>query len=214
MAPYLRYFLLTLLLNTTVIQSFAQEKEKLKSYKSLPPKDSIGKDYAYYFNISTKNTPNWTSFKNKTNNCLDSFYFAKYTIIKKDSVAQVYKFRMEVYLKSHGMLKNTHRPVYSDATLVFDVILNYDSLKGVQGTIKRLQHHYTFNEEDPKMGHQQPSMRTMTKEIKIPLIQSECGLYDKKIKMEANDKVNWFIQRLTRSILSTPKVIKLDEDED
>jgi hypothetical protein len=176
--------------------------------------DSVAKDYAYYFTISSKNTPYWTSFVKKTNNCLDSFYNSKYTIIKKDSNLQVYKFRMEIYMKSHGMLKNTHRPVYGDARLIFDVILNYDSTNGIQGTIKRLQHHYVYNEEDPKMGHQQPSMRTIDKEVKIPLIQSECGLYDKKIKVEANDKVNWFIQRLTRSLTSTPKVLKIDEDEE
>lgn len=214
MTPIIRFLLLAIIANLIGIQTFAQQKEKFKSYKSLPPMDSLSKDYAYYFAIPSKNIPNWSSFTKKTNYCLDSFYNSKYTIIKKDSNVQVYKFRMEIYMKSHGMLKNTHKPIYGDARLIFDVILNYDSIQGVKGTIKRLQHHYVFNEEDPKMGHQQPSMRTIDKEVKIPLIQSECGLYDKKIKVEANDKVNWFIQRLTRSLTTTTKVIKLDEDED
>ncbi|MCU0415995.1 MAG: hypothetical protein MUE33_02305 [Cytophagaceae bacterium] len=189
-----------LMVSFSVTEGMAQKKEdKVISYKSFPPIDTVNKDYTYYFQLNAQKTPTWSDYQKRVQHCLDSFYLGKYSVIKIDSTTNTYKVKLQVFMKSHGMLKNTHRPIYSNASILFDVQLERYNDR-INGSIKRIFHHYTFNEEDPSMGSQQPSMQTVKTDIKIPLIQTDCALYTKKIKIEANDKIRLFIQRLTQAI--------------
>jgi hypothetical protein len=159
---------------------------------SPPPLDSTGKDYCYYFNVPFNTTKSWDSTVFFTKKFLDSFYVNKYEIIAVDTVGKSMKIRIKNKLKSHGMLKNTHKPVYDDCYMTFDYIIYYTPT-GLRCKVKRLVHYYTFYEESDYMGKTAASTRTMrtkTSKVEIPMIQTDLKSYTKKVLEEANSDIS------------------------
>jgi len=158
---------------------------------SSPPLDSTGKDYCYYFNVPFNTSKSWDSTVFFTKKFLDSFYVDKYEIIAIDTVGKSMKIRITNKLKSHGMLKSTHKPVYNDCYMTFDYIVYY-SPTGLRCKVKRLVHYYTYFEESDYMGKttgSTRSMRTKTSKVEIPMIQTDLKTYTKKVLEEANSDI-------------------------
>jgi len=77
---------------------------------------------------------------------MDSLYLNRYEIIAIDTASKSMKIRIRNKLKNHGMLKNTHKPVYDDCYMTFDYIIYYTPT-GLRCKVKRLVHYYTYTEE-------------------------------------------------------------------
>jgi hypothetical protein len=158
---------------------------------SIPPKDSTGKDYCYYFDFPFASPKSWDSTLFFTKKFLDSFYVNKYKIVAIDSINKSLKIRITHKLQNHGMLKNTHKPIYSDCLMTFDYIIYY-SETGLQCKVKRIVHYYTYNQESSYMGKTNGttrSMRTESKRVEIPMIQTDVHDYTKKVLSEVNDDI-------------------------
>ncbi len=154
---------------------------------SAPPLDSAGKDYCYYFDYKFDSPKSWDSTLFFTQKFLDSFYVEKYEIIGIDTTQKVLKIRITNKLKSRGMLRNTHKAVYADCSMTFDYLIYYTPT-GLHCKVKRLVHYYTYTEESSYMGKTtgQKTMRTETKRIEIPMIQSDIKMYTQKMLEEVN----------------------------
>ena len=163
---------------------------------ALPPKDSTGKDYCYYFDVPFNSPKSWDSTLFFTKRFLDSFYVNRYEIVAIDSVGKSMKIRITNKLKSHGMLKNTHKPIYSDCSMTFDYIIYYTET-GLRCKVKRLVHYYTYTEESTYMGKttgSSRSMRTESKRVEIPMIQTDLQAYTKNVLIEVNKDISNSIQ--------------------
>lgn len=187
---------------------------------SVPPKDSTGKDYCYYFNIPFDSPKSWDSTLFFTKKFLDSFYVNKYEIIALDTVGKSMKIRITNKLKSHGMLKNTHKPIYSDCSMTFDYIIYYSEI-GLRCKVKRIIHSYTYNEESSYMGKTNSTNRTMrteTKRVEIPMIQTDLKMYTKNVLSEVNEDISNSIHTFKSYKWITHKSLKNDkksiEDDD
>lgn len=155
---------------------------------ATPPMDSTGKDYCYYFNVPFTTPQTWDDAVVLTKKFMDSLYTGKYEIIAIDTTGKSMKIRIRNKLKSHGMLKNTHKPVYADCYMTFDYIIYYTPT-GLRCKVKRLVHYYTFTEESDYMGKTTGSTRTMrtkTTNVEIPMIQTDVKQYTQKVLTEAN----------------------------
>lgn len=153
-----------------------------------PPLDSTGKDYCYYFNVPFTTPQSWENTVVLTKKFMDSLYLNRYEIIGIDTASKSMKIRITNKLKSHGMLKNTHKPVYADCYMTFDYIIYY-SQTGLRCKVKRIVHYYTYFEESDYMGKTTGSTRTMrtkTSKVEIPMIQTDVKIYTKKVLCEAN----------------------------
>lgn len=186
---------------------------------SPPPLDSTGKDYCYYFNVPFTSPKSWDSTLFFTKKFLDSFYVEKYEIIAIDTAGKSMKIRITNKLKNHGMLKNTHKPVYSDCYMTFDYIIYY-SPTGLRCKVKRLVHHYIYTEESDYMGktNGNKTMRTKTGKVEIPMIQTDFKGYTKKVLAEVNSDITESIDKFKsyKWIYNKPirKGKKSIEDED
>ena len=184
----MKHFLL-LLLSVISFSSMAAKP-------SPPPLDSTGKDYCYYFNVPFAAPKSWDSTVFFTKKFLDSFYVNRYEIIAIDTAGKSMKIRIKNKLKPHGMLKNTHKPVYADCYMTFDYIIYY-SPTGLRCKVKRLVHYYTYTEESEYMGKTTGSTRTMrtkTTKVEIPMIQTDVQAYTKKVLAEANADITQSIE--------------------
>jgi len=163
---------------------------------STPPLDSTGKDYCYYFNVPFTTPKSWDSTVYFTKKFLDSFYVDRYEIVAIDTAGKSMKIRIRNKLKSHGMLKNTHKPVYADCYMTFDYIIYY-SPTGLRCKVKRLVHYYTYTEESDYMGktNGNKTMRTKTTKVEIPMIQTDVQAYTKKVLQEANADITESIEK-------------------
>lgn len=164
---------------------------------STPPLDSAGKDYCYYFNVPFTTPQSWESTVKLTKNFMDSLYAGRYEIIGIDTASKSMKIRIRNKLKNHGMLKNTHKPVYDDSYMTFDYIIYY-SPTGLRCKVKRLIHYYTYTEESEYMGKTTGSTRTMrtkTTKVEIPMIQTDVKAYTKKVLTEANADITESIEK-------------------
>ncbi|WP_033418240.1 hypothetical protein [Cytophaga aurantiaca] len=158
---------------------------------TTPPLDSTGKDYCYYFDVPFTTPQSWESTLKLTKKFMDSLYAGRYEIIGIDTASKSMKIRIRNKLKSHGMLKNTHKPVYADCYMTFDYIIYYTPT-GMRCKVKRLVHYYTFTEESDYMGKTTGSTRTMrtkTTNMEIPMIQTDIQQYTKKVLIEANSDI-------------------------
>jgi hypothetical protein len=176
----MKHFLL-LLLSVISLSSMAAKP-------TSPPLDSTGKDYCYYFNLPFDSPKSWDSTVFFTKKFLDSFYVNRYEIVAIDTVGKSMKIRIKNKLKNHGMLKNTHKPVYDDSYMTFDYIIYY-SPTGLRCKVKRIVHYYTYTEESDYMGKTTGSTRTMrtkTTKVEIPMIQTDVKGYTKKVLEEVN----------------------------
>ena len=184
----MKHFLL-LLLSVISFSSMAAKP-------SPPPLDSTGKDYCYYFNVPFTTPKSWDSTVFFTKKFLDSFYVERYEIIAIDTVGKSMKIRIKNKLKNHGMLKNTHKPVYDDCYMTFDYIIYY-SPTGLRCKVKRLVHYYTYTEESDYMGktNGNKTMRTKTSKVEIPMIQTDVKAYTKKVLAEANADITESIEK-------------------
>lgn len=162
---------------------------------STPPLDSTGKDYCYYFNVPFTTPQTWDSTVFFTKKFLDSFYVGRYEMIAIDTAGKSMKIRIRNKLKNHGMLKNTHKPVYDDSYMTFDYIIYYTPT-GLRCKVKRLVHYYTYTEESDYMGKTNGSktMRTKTTKMEIPMIQTDVKPYTKKVLQEANADITKSIE--------------------
>jgi hypothetical protein len=162
-----------------------------------PPLDSTGKDYCYYFDVPFATPKSWDSTVFFTKKFLDSFYVNRYEIIAIDTVGKSMKIRIKNKLKNHGMLKNTHKPVYDDSYMTFDYIIYYSST-GLRCKVKRIVHYYTYTEESDYMGKtagSTRSMRTKTTKVEIPMIQTDVKEYTKKVLAEVDADITQSIDR-------------------
>jgi hypothetical protein len=186
---------------------------------SIPPLDSAGKDYCYYFDYVFDSPKSWDSTLFFTQKFMDSFYVNKYEMIGIDTVQKVLKIRITNKLKSRGMLRNTHKPVYADCSMTFDYLIYYTPT-GLHCKIKRLVHYYTYTEESSYMGKTtgQKSMRTNSERIEIPMIQTDIKMYTKKMLEEANEDILNSISTFTnykwKSIPQKNQKPKTLEDDD
>lgn len=156
-----------------------------------PPLDSTGKDYGYYFDIKFKNPKSWDSTLFLAKRFFDSCYYEKYKIVGIDTATHSFKIRVTSKLKSRGMLKNTHKAVYSNCYMTFDYIFYY-SETGLRCKVKRLVHYYTLNKESGYMGNTngKKTMRTETETIEVPMIQTDLKLETKKVLQEVNEDIS------------------------
>jgi hypothetical protein len=187
---------------------------------STPPLDSTGKDYCYYFNVPFATPKSWDSTVFFTKKFLDSFYVNKYEIIAIDTAGKSMKVRITSKLKSHGMLKNTHKPEYTDCYMTFDYIIYYTP-QGLRCKVKRLVHYYTHTEESDYMGKTTGSTRTMrtkTNKVEIPMIQTDLKQYTKKALTEVNGDITRSIDKFkaykwiyNKPIQKGPKTIEDDD---
>ena len=162
-----------------------------------PPLDSTGKDYCYYFDVPFATPKSWDSTVFFTKKFLDSFYVNRYEIIAIDTVGKSMKIRIKNKLKNHGMLKNTHKPVYDVSYMTFDYIIYYSST-GLRCKVKRIVHYYTYTEESDYMGKtagSTRSMRTKTTKVEIPMIQTDVKEYTKKVLAEVDADITQSIDR-------------------
>jgi hypothetical protein len=150
-----------------------------------PPLDSTGKDYGYYFTRPFTKPQTWDSTVFYTKKFMDSFYVDKWKMVKLDTVNHSMKIRCTSKLKSRGMLKNTHRPIYSNCYMTYDFNISYTE-SGLNCKVKRIIHYYIYNLENSYMGSEKRSMMTEEKEIEIPLIQTDLKLDTKIVLIEAN----------------------------
>jgi hypothetical protein len=163
---------------------------------SIPPKDSTGKDYCYYFDFPFTSPKSWDSTLFFTKKFLDSFYVKKYEIVAIDSIGKSLKIRITNKLQNHGMLQNTHKPIYSDCLMTFDYIIYY-SETGLRCKVKRIIHYYTYNQESSYMGKTNGTTRTMrteSKRVEIPMIQTDLHDYTKKVLSEVNNDITKSIE--------------------
>ena len=186
---------------------------------STPPLDSTGKDYCYYFNVPFATPQSWDSTVFFTKKFLDSFYVGRYEMIAIDTAGKSMKIRIRNKLKNHGMLKNTHKPVYDDSYMTFDYIIYY-SPTGLRCKVKRLVHYYTYTEESDYMGktNGNKTMRTKTTKVEIPMIQTDVKAYTKKVLQEANADITESIEKFkaykwinTKPLKKGPKSIEDDD---
>lgn len=205
------YFLLYCLLGVSFI-SFGK--------KPIPPLDSTGKDYGYYFEIPFTKAKSWDSTLILARKFFDSCYFEKYTMVGIDTATHSFKVRVTAKLKTHGMLKNTHKPIYSNCYMTFDYLFYY-SETGLRCKVKRLIHYYTLNSESGYMGttNGQKTMRTESERIEIPMIQTDVKVYTQKVLQEANETVTKSIEKVkayrwNRMFTPKEKTKKSLEDND
>jgi len=186
---------------------------------STPPLDSTGKDYCYYFNVPFATPQSWDSTVFFTKKFLDSFYVGRYEMIAIDTAGKSMKIRIRNKLKNHGMLKNTHKPVYDDSYMTFDYIIYY-SPTGLRCKVKRLVHYYTYTEESDYMGktNGNKTMRTKTTKVEIPMIQTDVKAYTKKVLQEVNADITESIEKFkaykwinTKPLKKGPKSIEDDD---
>jgi hypothetical protein len=157
---------------------------------SPPPLDSSKKDYCYYFDYPFTSPKSWDSTLFFTKRFFDSLYFEHYKIIGIDSVSQTMKIRITSKLHTRGMLKNTHKPVYSNCYMTFDYIIHYTPT-GLQCKVKRIVHYYTFTTESSYMGNTngKKTMRTESERVEIPMIQTDVKFFTKKVLAEVNEDI-------------------------
>jgi len=88
------------------------------------------------------------------------------------------------------MLKNTHKPVYSNCYMTFDYIIHYTPT-GLQCKVKRIVHYYTFTTESSYMGNTngKKTMRTESERVEIPMIQTDVKFFTKKVLAEVNEDI-------------------------
>jgi hypothetical protein len=155
------------------------------SQTNTPPKDSSGKDFAYYQKVQFTKTLTWNEFVAINKHFCDSLYNNTYKIVSIDSVNKIIRFRLASTLKSRGMIKSTHKPEYDKCKLNYDFIVRYQK---DFATIKitRIIHYYTHNIGIKDMGALYPSAKMKQEEIEIPLIQTDVKLYTKKVLAESN----------------------------
>ena len=180
----MRSYLIILSLFISTLYSNADVKKG-----TPPPLDSTGKDYGYYFTRTFSKPQSWDSTVFYTQKFMDSFYVSKWKMIKLDTVNKLIRIRVTSKLKSRGMLKNTHRPVYSNCYMTYDYVIQYTET-GLNCKVKRLIHYYIFNLENPYMGSEKRSMMTEEKEVEIPLIQTDLKLDTKLVLNEANEIIS------------------------
>lgn len=184
-----------------------------------PPKDSTGKDYAYYFTIEFSKPKTFDNTLFLTKRFFDSCYTDKYKIVAIDTATQSFKIRVTQKLKTHGMLKNTHKPEYSNCYMTFDYIIYY-SENGLRCKVKRIVHYYTLNKESGYMGttNGKKTMRTESTPVEIPMIQTDLKLYTNKVLKEVNvditESINKFKSYNWNFVLPKPKGKKSIEDDD
>lgn len=164
------------------------------SQTKTPPKDSSGKDFAYYQKVQFTKPLTWNEFVVKNKRFCDSLFNNQYKIVSVDSVNKIIRFRLASTLKSRGMIKSTHKPEYEKCKLNYDFIVRYQtdfaSIK-----ITRIIHYYTHNIGTKDMGALYPSAKMKQDEIEIPLIQSDLKLYTKKVLAESNTVMSKSLQR-------------------
>lgn len=185
-----------------------------------PPKDSTGKDYGYYFNVAFTSPKTFENTLFLTKRFFDSCYADKYKIVGIDTATQSLKVRVTIKLKARGMLKNTHKPVYSNCYMTFDYII-YHSDTSLRCKVKRIIHYYTFNQESGYMGttNGKKTMRTESEPVEIPMIQTDLKMYTKKVLEEVNEDITESIEKFKANnwnyIKPQPsKVKKSIEDDD
>ena len=176
----MRFYLIVLSLLITLLNANADNKKG-----TPPPLDSTGKDYCYYFTRPFSKPQSWDSTVFYTKKFMDSFYVSKWKMVKLDTVAKTMKIRVTSKLKSRGMLKNTHRPIYSNCYMTYDYIIQYTET-GLNCKVKRITHYYVYNLENPYMGSEKRSMMTEEKEVEIPMIQTNLKLDTKLVLIEVN----------------------------
>ncbi len=187
---------------------------------SPPPLDSSGKDYCYYFDLPFTSPKSWDSTLFFTKRFFDSLYNKDhYKIIAIDSAGKSMKIRITSKLEARGMLKNTHKPVYSNCYMTFDYIIYYTET-GLHCKVKRLVHYYTYNTESGYLGttNGKKTMRTETERIEIPMIQTDVKFYTKKVLAEVNkditESINAFKAYKWNYNKPKPKTKKSIEDDD
>lgn len=184
-----------------------------------PPKDSTGKDYGYYFNINFAKPKSFDSTLFLAKRFFDSCYTDRYKIVGVDTATQSFKIRVTEKLKTHGMLKNTHKPEYTNCYMTFDYIL-YNTETGLRCKVKRIIHYYTLNTESGYMGttNGKKTMRTESKPVEIPMIQTDLGVYTKKVLQEVNEDITASIAKIKsykwNFVQPKSKVKKSIEDDD
>ncbi|ABG60104.1 hypothetical protein [Cytophaga hutchinsonii] len=205
------YFLLFCLLGVSFI-SVAK--------KPIPPLDSTGKDYGYYFDVPFKKAVSWDSTLILAKRFFDSCYFEKYKMVGVDTATHSFKVRVTSKLKTHGMLKNTHKPVYSNCYMTFDYLFYY-SETGLKCKVKRLVHYYTLNSESGYMGttNGKKTMRTESERVEVPMIQTDVKLYTQKVLQEAHETITKSIEKVkaykwNRTFTPKEKSKKSLEDND
>ncbi|MBC7451934.1 MAG: hypothetical protein H7259_10630 [Cytophagales bacterium] len=181
--------------------------------KGIPPLDSTGKDYGYYFAVPFPKSQTWDSTVFFTKKYLDSFFVDKWKMIKMDTAQQLMRVRLTSKLKSRGMLKNTHRSVYSNCYMTYDLIIHYAET-GLTCKIKRIIHYYTLNEENPYMGSGKKSMVTKSAIVEVPMIQTDVKLYTKSVLQEVNKVISATILKYKtfKRVYIAPKKSAADED--
>jgi len=209
----MKLFLFVITLISISFTSFAAKP-------GLPPKDSTGKDYGYYFNVPFTSPKTFDNTILLTKRFFDSCYVDKYKIVGIDTASQSLKVRVTIKLKPRGMLKNTHKPVYSNCYMTFDYIIHH-SETNLRCKVKRIIHYYTLNTESGYMGttNGKKTMRTETEAIEVPMIQTDVKLYTKKVLQEVNEDISKSIEKFKANnwnyVKPQPgKVKKSIEDDD